>query len=118
LSTTVITLDTDASGLPHGSVAVHVSVTDPQPLTGDTEKVEGLEVPVIKHPPVKPLLKVMVLGAGIAPQATVVFASAIIVGSVAGLTVIFLETDAIVLPHTSVAVQVSTTTPPHAPAGV
>ena len=42
------------------------------------------------------------------------FASAIIVGRVAGLTVIVLDTDAIVLPQGSVAVQVSVAVPPQA----
>ena len=51
------------------------------------------------------------------PHGTVVAGKAVIVGNAAGLTVMFLDTDAIVLPHTSVAVHVSTTTPPHAPAG-
>ena len=59
----------------------------------------------------------MVLGAGIAPQATVVLAGAVMVGNAAGLTVMVLETDARGLPQMSVAVQVSVTVPPHAPAG-
>ena len=45
------------------------------------------------------------------------FVGAVIVGNVAGLTVIVLDTDAIVLPQGSVAVQVSVTAPPH-PEGV
>ena len=52
-----------------------------------------------------------------APQATVILAGAVMVGSAAGLTVIVLDTDAIVLPQGSVAVQVSVTVPPH-PEGV
>ena len=44
-------------------------------------------------------------------------AGAVMVGSAAGLTVIVLETEAIVLPQGSVAVQVSVTVPPH-PEGV
>ena len=55
------------------------------------------------------------LGAGIASHATVIFASAVITGNAAGLTVIVLDTDAIVLPHASVAVHVSVTVPPHGP---
>ena len=54
---------------------------------------------------------------GIAPQATVMFAGAVMVGRAAGFTVIVLDTDAIVLPQGSVAVQVSVTVPPH-PEGV
>ena len=57
----------------------------------------------------------MVEGAGNAPQATVIFAGAVIVGKVAGLTVIILDTGAKALPHASVAVHVSVTVPPHAP---
>ena len=52
------------------------------------------------------------------PHGTVVAGMAVIVGNAAGLTVMFLDTDAIVLPQASVAVHVSTTVPPHAPAGV
>ena len=59
----------------------------------------------------------MVLGAGVAPQATVVLAGAVIVGNAAGLTVMVLDTEARGLPQTSVAVHVSVTVPPHAPAG-
>ena len=44
-------------------------------------------------------------------------AGAVMVGSAAGLTVIVLETETIVLPQGSVAVQVSVTVPPH-PDGV
>ena len=56
----------------------------------------------------------MVLVAGTPPQATVMSAGAVIVGSAAGLTVIILDTLAIVLPHISVAVHVSVTVPPQA----
>ena len=52
---TVIVLDTEASGLPHASVAVHVSVTVPPHPFGAAENVDGLEVPVIRQLPV-PLL--------------------------------------------------------------
>ena len=45
------------------------------------------------------------------------FAGAVMVGRAAGFTVIVLDTDAIVLPQRSVAVQVSVTVPPH-PEGV
>ena len=53
---TVIVLDTEASGLPQASVAVHVSVTLPPQPVGAAEKVDGLEVPVIRQLPVAPLV--------------------------------------------------------------
>jgi hypothetical protein len=56
-----------------------------------------------------------VLGAGSAPQATVILAGAVMVGSGAGVTVMVLETEAMVLPQGSVAVHVSVTVPPQAP---
>ena len=49
-----------------------------------------------------------------APQATVMSAGAVRVGSAAGLTVMVLDTEAIVLPQGSVAVQVSVAVPPQA----
>ena len=52
---TVIVLDTDASGLPHGSVAVHVSVTVP-PHPGTPPIEDGFEVPLIKQLPAKPFV--------------------------------------------------------------
>ena len=55
------------------------------------------------------------MGAGNAPQATVVVAGAVIVGNVAGSTVITLVTGASGLPQASVAVHVSVTVPPHDP---
>ena len=58
------------------------------------------------------------LAAGTPPHATVIGASAVIVGNAAALTVIILDTDASGLLHASVAVHVSITSPPHAPAGV
>jgi len=58
---------------------------------------------------------VSALVAGIAPQATVIFAGGDVnVGAGAGVTVIVLDA-VIVLPHTSVAVHVSVTVPPHGP---
>jgi hypothetical protein len=51
----VITLVTGASGLPHASVAVHVSVIVPPHPPGDAVKVDGFDVPEIKHAPL-PLL--------------------------------------------------------------
>ena len=112
---TVIVLETEASALPQESVAVHVSVTFPPHEFGVEEKVEGFEVPLIKQPPLNPLEKDIVEGAGKAPQATVILAGAVIVGNAAGLTVIVLETGAKVLPQLSVAVHVSVTVPPQAP---
>jgi hypothetical protein len=76
--------------------------------------VERFDVPLISHPPFNPLLKLIVLGAGTPPQATVIFAGVVIVGSAAGLTVIIRDTEARALPQTSVAVQVSVTVPPQA----
>src|SRR5665811_897795 len=111
---TVIVLDTDASGLPQTSVAVHVSVTVPPHASGVAVNVEVADVPLISQPPLNPLLNDMVLVAGTVPHATIMAAGADIVGSVAGLTVIILDTDASGLPQTSVAVHVSVTVPPHA----
>jgi len=112
---TVIIRDTGESGLPHRSVAVHVSVTVPPQGPGIAVNVDGVEVPVIRHPPVNPLLKLIVLGAGMAPQSTVIAAGAVMVGSVAGETVMVLDTGASTLPQPSVAVHVSVTVPPQAP---
>jgi len=111
---TVIILETGARSLPQASFAVHVSVTDPPHAPGVTEKVEGLEVPLIRQPTERLLLKLKVLGAGMAPQATVVLAGAVMIGKSAGLTVMILETEAKALPQTSVAVHVSVTEPPQA----
>jgi hypothetical protein len=83
---TVIVLETGAIVLPQEAGAVHVSVTVPPQAPGVVEKVEGFDVPSIKQPPDNPLLNGIVLGAGIPPQATSVFAGAVIVGRVAGLT--------------------------------
>ena len=49
-------LVTGASGLPHASVAVHVSVIVPPQGPGVAEKVDVLEVPEIKHDPLAPLV--------------------------------------------------------------
>ena len=54
------------------------------------------------------------LGAGIAPQATVMGPGAVMVGRAAGLTVMTLETEASGLLQASVAFQVSVTVPPQA----
>ena len=53
---TVIVLDTEAIVLPQGSVAVHVSVTVPPHPEGVDEKVDALDVPVIKHDPLNPFV--------------------------------------------------------------
>jgi hypothetical protein len=53
---TVIVLETDASGLPQISVAVHVSVIVPPHAPGAALKVDVLEVPLIKHDPLDPLV--------------------------------------------------------------
>ena len=53
---TVIVLDTDASGLPHASVAVQVSVTVPPHAGGVEPNVEGLDVPVIRQAPLNPFV--------------------------------------------------------------
>ena len=79
-------LDTDTKGLWHSSVAVHVSVTSPPQGPGVAVKVDRSDVPLIWHGAAAPLLKVIVLGAGIEPQGTVVSASGVIVGKAAGLT--------------------------------
>jgi hypothetical protein len=63
------------------------------------------------------LVNESVLAAGSPPQATVISDGAVIVGNVAGLTVIVRVTGARILPHASVAVQVSVMIPPQAPEG-
>ena len=111
-----MTLDTAAIVRPQASAgAVQVSITVPPQAPGVVLNVLGFEVPLIKQPPLKLLLKAMVLGAGMPPQATVIAFGAVIVGNAAGLTVINLDTEASVLPQLSVAVQVSVTVPPQAP---
>ncbi|EIA07154.1 hypothetical protein HJ01_03516 [Flavobacterium frigoris PS1] len=62
------------------------------------------------------MLKAIVLVAGKAPQATVIFAGAVIVGNAAGLTWIILDL-LIVLPYLSVNVQDSVISPPQVPDG-
>ena len=111
----VIVLDTGVRALPQASVAVHVSVTVPPQASGVAENVDKLDVPLIRQPPDKLLVKAIVLAAGNDPHATVVLARAVIVGNVAGLTVMVRDTGARALPHASVAVHVSVTVPPQAP---
>jgi hypothetical protein len=116
LSMMEIILETVAKVLPQASVAVQVSVADPlQLLELLTTMVDKFEVPLIKQPPDKPFVKDLVLGVGSnVPQVTVILDGASIVGKAAGVTVITRETELIVRPQLSVAVQVSVTVPPHA----
>ena len=111
----MIVLDTEASDLPHASVAVHVSVTGPPHALGVAVKVEVTEVPLTKHPPDRPFVNGKVLVAGIAPQATLMSAGAVIVGNAAGLTVMVRDTEASGRRQASVAVHVSVTVPPQTP---
>ena len=53
---TVMVLDTDASGLPQISVAVHVSVIVPPHGPGAALNVDVLDVPLIKQDPLSPLV--------------------------------------------------------------
>jgi hypothetical protein len=111
---TVMVLETEAIIRSQESVAVQVSVTSPPQVSGVALKVEALESPVIKQSPLKPLLNIIVLEVGIAPQFTVMLSSAVIVGKAAGFTVMVLKTEAIIRSQESVAVQVSVTSPPQA----
>jgi len=84
----------------------------PPQAPGAAEKVEVLEVPVIRHDPLSPFVNVRVDDTGIAPQAIVLAAGAVITGSAAGVTVIALD-PLITLPQASVNVQESVSVPPH-----
>ena len=53
---TVIVLETAAITLPHGSVAVQVSVTGPPQGPGVALRVDAFEVPVIKQFPANPFV--------------------------------------------------------------
>ena len=53
---TVIVLDTEAIVLPQGSVAVQISVTVPPQAGGVEPNVEGLDVPLMRHAPLNPLV--------------------------------------------------------------
>ena len=112
---TVMVLDTEASDLPHTSVAVQVSVMVPPHGPGVAENVERLEMPLNRQPSVNPLVYVTELGIIGVPHGTVMFASGVNNGNRAGSTVMVLDTEASGLPHTSVAVQVSVIVPPHGP---
>ena len=111
----MITLVTGARGLPHASVAVHVSVTVPPHGPGVAVNVDGFDVPEIRQAPVPLFVYGNVLATGIEPHATVIAPGEVMVGNKAGSTVITLDTGARGLPHASVAVHVSVTVPPHAP---
>lgn len=115
---TVISRDVEDNALPQASVAVHVSVTVPPQAEGVVLKVEALDEPESRQPPLRPFEYAIVLAAGNAPHATVISAGALIVGKSAGFTVIILETALIVLPQRSLAVHVSVTVPPQAPGTV
>ncbi len=111
---TVIVRVTGVRSLPQASVAVQVSVMVPPQAGGVAEKVDGLEVPLTRHPPVRLLVYEIVEGEGILPQSTVILAGDVIVGRAAGLTVMVRETGARARPQASVAVQVSVMVPPQA----
>ena len=108
---TLIVLVTGVSALPHASVAVHVSVIVPPQGPGAAEKVDVFEVPVIRHDPASPLVKLRVDPVGVPLHAIVIAPGAVIVGSAAGATVIVLL-PVIVLLHASVKVHVSVIVPP------
>ena len=109
---TVMILVTGASVLPQASVAVQVSVIVPPQAPGAAENVDVADVPVIKHDPLNPLVNGRVDDTGVAPQAMVMAAGAVITGSAAGVTVIALD-PLITLPHASVNVHESVSVPPH-----
>ena len=92
-------------------MAVHVSVIVPPQGPGAAEKVEVLDVPVIRQEPASPFVKLRVDAVGVAPHAIVIAPGAVIVGKGAGLTVIVLL-PLMVLLHASVNVHVSVRVPP------
>jgi len=108
---TLIVLVTGARALPHASVAVHVSVIVPPQGPGAAEKVEVLDVPVIRQEPASPFVKLRVDAVGVAPHAIVIAPGTVIVGNAAGVTVIVLL-PLMVLLHASVKVHVSVSVPP------
>ena len=83
---TVIILDTGARARPQASIAVHVSVTVPPQAFGVVDNVDGLEVPLIKQPPLRPFEYERVVAEGIPPQVTVISPGEVIAGKAAGLT--------------------------------
>ena len=110
---TLIVLVTGTNALPQASVAVQVSVIVPPQAPGAAEKVDVFEVPVIRHDPAIPLVKLRVDAVGVAAHEMVITPGAVIVGNVAGVTVMALL-PVIVLPHASVNVHVSVSVPPQA----
>ena len=86
----VIILETGTRDLPQVSIAVHVSVTVPPQAEGVAVNVEGLEIPLIKHPPDNPLLNDSVLGVNNVPHVAVIATGGVIVGKAGGLIVIIL----------------------------
>jgi uncharacterized protein YidB (DUF937 family) len=112
---TVIVRLTEASGLKQSSVAVQVSVIVPPHGPGVAEKVDRLDVPLIRHPTGSPLVNGTVVGTIAVPQGTEISASGVITGNAAGSTVIVRLTEASGLKQSSVAVQVSVIVPPHGP---
>jgi hypothetical protein len=87
---TVMNLETEVRVLPQMSVPVQVSVIVP-PHAPDgvcALKVEAFEVPLIRQPPLKALLKGIILEEGLLPQAIVIGPGAVIVGKAAVSTVI------------------------------
>ena len=114
----LIVLETGASALPHASLAAHVSTMVPPQALGVAVLVEVAE-PVSRQPAPPLLVKLSELADGACPHETVTLAGGVAkLGNAAGDTVIVLEIGASALPQTSVAFHVSTTVPPHAPAGV
>ena len=53
---TVMVLETEANVLPQASLAVQVSVTVPPQAPGVVVNVEETDVPLIRHPPLAPLV--------------------------------------------------------------
>ena len=86
---TVMNLETEVRVLPQMSVPVQVSVIVPPhaPAGVCALKVELLEVPLIRQPPLKALLKGIILEEGLLPQAIVIGPGAVIVGKAAVSTV-------------------------------
>jgi hypothetical protein len=105
-------LVTGVSTRPQASVAVQVSVIVPPQGPGVAEKVDVFEVPVIRQEPVSPLVYVSVEEVGVTPQAIVMPVGAVITGSAAGVTVMVLVPEMVLL-QASVKVQLSVSVPPH-----
>src|SRR5512140_3111462 len=100
-------LETGNTVRPHASVAVQVSVTVPPQAGGIAVQVERLDVPEIRHPPVRPFVNVIVLADGTAPQATVIAFVAVTASTVVYSIALVVALPITVRPHASVAVQVS-----------